>query len=98
MRTALLALAVLLVPAASASAWTPPANLSSPHEFIDSPALGFSSTGVGLATWLAADGQAGEVDGAVLGGTEHVISKGPTPSVVSPPVHYATSRTIVTTL
>src|SRR6201999_2734694 len=106
----LLAAAVLLAaaPAAHAAApWTDPQNVSAPHLFVDSLAIGFAADGTGLATWLQSDRSGttttGSVEGAALApgaarfGAAHTISKGPNPSVVSAPVHYASSRTIVMT-
>jgi hypothetical protein len=36
--------------------WTPTPNVSSPHLFVDEPAIAFSRDGTGLATWQARDG------------------------------------------
>jgi hypothetical protein len=109
-RLAILALALpfLAAPAAQAAPpWSPAQNVSAAHLFVDAPALGFAADGTGLATWLAGDRSGttttGEVDGAALApgatafGTQRTISRGPQPSVVSPPVHYASSRTLVAT-
>lgn len=91
MRT-LLTLAVFLVAAAPASAqWSPPANLSTPHEFVDNPTLAFSSNG--LATWIARDGTGnGATQGtfaAPLGGLERLVSR---TAVISAPVLYGSTR------
>src|SRR4051794_28554420 len=94
MRT-LLTIAVLLVTATPASAqWSPPVNVSTPHEFVDNPTLAFSSAGAGLATWIARDGvgnaaTTGTFD-APLGSSEHLVSR---TAVISPPVLYGSTRT-----
>jgi hypothetical protein len=101
-RVAVLALAAFLVAAAPAAAdapWSAPTDVSSAHEFIDNPELGFAKDGSGLASWTAADGVGGDAQGrgtfnAVLGRPEHLVSK---TSVVSSPVLYATNRAVVIT-
>ncbi len=80
---------MLAAVAAALALWSLPANLSSAHQFVDSPALAFAADGTGLATWWAD----GESDGAVLGGREHRLASG----LVSAPVAYATSRMLAVT-
>ncbi|MEA2312339.1 MAG: hypothetical protein QOE28_2307, partial [Solirubrobacteraceae bacterium] len=55
---ALLSLAVVLAaPAAAAAAtWSAPQNVSSAHEFVDSPGLVVSGDGTALASWTTGDG------------------------------------------
>jgi hypothetical protein len=92
MRT-LLAIVFLVVAAAPAQAqWSPPANLSTAHEFVDNPSLAFSSNG--LATWIARDGTGNAATfgwyDAPLGGTERLVSRA---ELISPPVLYGSTRT-----
>ena len=94
MRT-LLTIVALLVAATPASAqWSPPVNVSSAHEFVDDPTLGFGGDGRGLATWTARDGTgAGATFGvfaAPLGSPERLVSR---TAVISPPVLYGSTRT-----
>jgi hypothetical protein len=83
---------VFLVAAAPAAAqWSPPANVSGAHEFIDNPSLAFSATGTGLAAWTAQDavGTSAAYD-APLGSPERLVSRS---AVISPPVLYGSTRT-----
>ncbi len=97
----LLASALFLIaaaPAAAAPPWSDPANVSSAHQFVDSPTLAFARDGTGLATWVARDGIGGAATGgtfgAPLGAPEHLISA---TSLVSSPALYATNRAVVAT-
>ncbi len=94
---ALLAIVVLLVvaaPAAAAPPWSDPVNVSSAHEFVDNPTLGFGGDGRGLATWIARDGVGDAamfgVFAAPLGGSERLVTRS---AVLSPPVLYGSTRT-----
>jgi len=91
----LLTIVALLVAATPASAqWSPPANISSAHEFVDNPSLAFSSTGIGLTTWIARDGTGNTATqgtfAAPLGSPERLVSR---TAVISPPVLYGSTRT-----
>jgi hypothetical protein len=89
----LLATIVFLLAATPAQAqWSPPANVSSGHQFVDNPTLAFSSAG--LATWTAQDGVGNAATSATydapLGQAERVVSRTAT---ISPPVLYGATRT-----
>jgi hypothetical protein len=95
---AILVLLAAAAPAAAAPPWSPPADVSSPHEFVDRPSLAFARDGTGLATWTAQDGVRAAATGgtfaAALGTRERLISRA---SVVSAPVLYGTARAVVAT-
>jgi hypothetical protein len=93
-------------PAAAAPPWSAPQNVSSPTEFVDSPAIGFATDGSGLATWTSAQpgGAAGVpfaraslAPGAAAFGAEAPLFAGAAPVAMTPPVLYATNRTLAAT-
>jgi hypothetical protein len=94
---ALLTIVVLLIvasPAAAAPPWSDPVNVSTAHEFVDNPSLAFSSTGTGLATWIARDGvRTTATQGryaAPVGSPERLVTR---TAIISPPVLYGSTRT-----
>lgn len=95
---AILVLLAAAAPAAAAPPWSDPVDVSTPHEFVDSPGLAFARDGTGLATWTVQDGvgsaATGGTFGAPLGSPERLISR---TSLVSSPALYATTRAVVTT-
>jgi hypothetical protein len=53
---ALAALALAAPAAVAAPPWSAPQDLSSPHQFVDRPAIAFTGGGVAVATWAWQDG------------------------------------------
>src|SRR3954469_8935399 len=92
---ALLAVLIFLVAATPAAAqWSEPVNVSTAHEFVDNPTLGFGGDGRGLATWIARDGVGDTATAgtfaAPLGSPERLVSR---TAVISAPVFYGSTRT-----
>jgi hypothetical protein len=94
-------------PAAAAPPWSAPENVSSPSLFVDSATLGFAKDGTGLATWAAGNRNGTTVSDAFAGaslahgaaafGGEGPLFRAPQPEILTPPVFYATSRTLAAT-
>src|SRR3954470_14986903 len=87
---ALLAVLIFLVAATPAAAqWSEPVNVSTAHEFVDNPTLGFGGDGRGVATWTARDGVGDTATAgtfaAPLGFPERLVSG---PAGISAPVFF----------
>lgn len=93
----------LLAATAAASLWSPPANVSSPHTFLDAPRLAFSGDGTALASWSWQDGlgrsmrhgtaAAGRPPGGNFG-TERRVPSSSSATTVGP-VTYGRSRAVL---
>ena len=101
-RLALLVVAAVLLPAAAAGAqWSPPQTLSSPHTFVDLPAVTTGGDGSSLASWtfggLGADAVRG-VDGAGRSPTGGAFGRQRklqrAPRELTAPLAYARSRIV----
>jgi hypothetical protein len=96
---ALLALATATPSAAAGATWSPPVDVSSPSNFIDSPFIGFGRSGDGLAAWrwqegIGAAAHAGERVATVTT-TGNLRPQQAAPPALIPPVIYGSGRVVL---
>lgn len=83
---------------AQAATWSAPVDVSSPSLFVDSPFIGFGSSGIGLTSWRWQNGVGKDARGGVRVSARAVSgtfsSERAAPDALVPPVIYGSDRVV----